>query len=396
MPMKVIRQYLRLEAASGIILFVMAVAALILSNTSWQHYYHAFFLGPIQIQFLHIQLSQPLLFWINEGLMTLFFLLVGLEIKREFVSGELSDVSDIVLPAMTALGGMLVPALIYWGINYDNPVTSKGWAIPVATDIAFALGVLSLFGKRVPLGLKLFLMALAIFDDVGAILIIAICHTHNLSYLSLGLAFLLVISMLLLNVMRVKQLTPYLLLGLLLWLCVLKSGVHATVAGVVVALLIPQSKETTTGRLTSHELEQGLHPWVAYLVMPLFALANAGVSFSGLTFSVVFDVITLGVALGLFLGKQIGVSLFSWLMVRLGWATLPKNTHWVEIYGVAIISGIGFTMSLFLGTLAFQGEDLFLTEVRLGVLAGSILSGIIGSIVLYFGLRKGNHDFGSD
>lgn len=396
MPMKVIRQYLRLEAASGIILFVMAVAALILSNTSWQHYYHAFFLGPIQIQFLHIQLSQPLLFWINEGLMTLFFLLVGLEIKREFVSGELSDVSDIVLPAMTALGGMLVPALIYWGINYDNPVTSKGWAIPVATDIAFALGVLSLFGKRVPLGLKLFLMALAIFDDVGAILIIAICHTHNLSYLSLGLAFLLVISMLLLNVMRVKQLTPYLLLGLLLWLCVLKSGVHATVAGVVVALLIPQSKETTTGRLTSHELEQGLHPWVAYLVMPLFALANAGVSFSGLTFSVVFDVITLGVALGLFLGKQVGVSLFSWLMVRLGWANLPKNTHWVEIYGVAIISGIGFTMSLFLGTLAFQGEDLFLTEVRLGVLAGSILSGIIGSIVLYFGLRKGNHDFGSD
>lgn len=384
MRIRVIRDFLQLESASGIILFAMTAIALILSNCPLASVYQKFFQEPLIIHFANVEIIKPLLFWINEGLMTLFFLLVGLEIKREFVGGELSKWSQIVLPAVAAIGGMVVPALIYLFVNNGDLFRVQGWAIPVATDIAFALGVLSLFGRRVPFGLKLFLMALAIFDDIGAILIIAVFHTQALSYWSLLFAGLLIMFMAILNRFGVKHSIPYILIGIVLWCCVLESGVHATVAGIILAMMIPQAKQGSV------LLEEKLHPWVAFLIMPLFALANAGISFSGVTSHIVADTVTVGVVLGLFFGKQLGVLSFAWLVIKLRWAKMPNGTHWASLYGVALLCGIGFTMSLFLGTLAFQGSNELLTEVRLGVLAGSVLSGIAGSTVLYFSLWKGN------
>jgi NhaA family Na+:H+ antiporter len=387
MQLKVLRHFLRLESSSGIILFAMGVAALILSNTPLSEGYHAFFQAPLTIRLGEIVLNQPLLFWINEGLMTIFFLLVGLELKRELIGGELSAPTKFMLPGIAACGGMLVPAVIYLCINHGNIATLSGWAIPMATDIAFALGILSLFGKRVPLGLKLFLMALAIFDDVGAIIVIAIFYTSELSFFALLIAALLFAGLLVMNALGVRRLTPYMLLGFVLWVCMLKSGVHATVAGILLAFAIPHKKYQARSS-PLYYLEKELHPWVAFGVMPLFALANAGVSFSGLSLSYFFNSITLGIFAGLFFGKQIGVVIFSWVSVRLGWATLPEFTNWFLVYGVALLCGVGFTMSLFLGTLAFQGSDTFLVEVRLGVLSASITSGIVGSMVLYYALQK--------
>jgi NhaA family Na+:H+ antiporter len=376
MQFNVLRQFLRLESSSGIILFAMGVAALIICNSPLLNIYHAIF-------------QQPVLFGINEGLMTIFFLLVGLELKRGFTEGQLSQPSRIMLPAIAALGGMVIPALFYGYINYDNPLTIKGWSIPVATDIAFALGFLSLFGRRVPFELKLFLMSLAIFDDVGAIIIIAFLHSNALSYHYLLIAVILLAGMWLMNVTHVRHWLLYILPGFAVWLCMLNSGIHATVAGVLLAFTIPAKKISHEEMSPLHYLEKKLHPWVAFGIMPLFVLANAGISFAGVSTSMLTDTVTLGIFLGLFLGKQFGVLIFSWIVVRLGWAELPKASHWLSMYGVAILCGVGFTMSLFLGTLVFQGNSALLIEVRLGVLSASIVSGIMGSIILHYALPKG-------
>ncbi len=385
-----INKFLSSEAAGGIILFFMALAAFILCNSPWGDGYENIWLQIISVRVSHYSISQPLLFWVNEGLMTLFFLLVGLELKREFLEGELASASKIILPGIAALGGMVVPALVYCLFNWHDAQALQGWAVPVATDIAFALGTLSLFGKRVPLQLKLFLLALAIFDDVGAIIIIAFFHSQSLSYLSILLALGFIFLLWLLNKSGVRRLSPYLVCGLLLWVCVLQSGVHATVAGVVLAFFIPlQQRGTSAEESPVNRLEKSLQPWVTFFIMPLFALANAGLDLDGLTTNILLDSVVVGTVLGLFLGKQIGVCFFTWLVIKLGWAKLPKNTDWLQIYAVAILCGIGFTMSLFLGTLTFQRiNPVYLIEVRLGVLIGSLLSGLMGSAMLQLAFMK--------
>jgi NhaA family Na+:H+ antiporter len=389
MAIKTIKKYLKLEAASGVALFIFAVLAILLDNSPFSPVYQQILTAPLEIHLLNWVISKPLLFWINEGLMTIFFLLVSLELKREFLVGELAGFDKIVLPGVAAIGGMVLPALIYLSITHADAVAMKGWAVPVATDIAFALGVLSLFGKRVPIGLKLFLMALAIFDDVGAIIIIAVAHSQHLSFVALGLSAVVLLALFLLNFFNVVRLTPYVILGFVLWFCVLSSGVHATVAGVLLALLIPLRGKSKHSVQPLTYLEDNLHPWVAFFVMPLFAFANSGVSLQGLTFSILLEPIPLGIIAGLAVGKQLGVFSSVWLLVRLGYAKLPADTGWLGLYGVALLCGIGFTMSLFLGTLAFQNDSpLNLIEVRLGVLLGSTISGVLAALVLNIALSK--------
>jgi Na+:H+ antiporter, NhaA family len=366
MPVTLIQKFLSLESASSIILLLMAIMAMIWANSP--------------LAYLHLRFIDASLFWVNEGLMAVFFLLVGLELKRGFLEGQLAKPAQIALPLIGALGGMLVPALIYSWVNHGNVVTLKGWATPVATDIAFALGVLSLFGRRVPVQLKLFLLALAIFDDLGAILIIAFFYSDGLSSFFLSLSLILAMVLCLFNILSIRSLLPYLFVGALLWLCLLHSGIHPTIAGVILAFTIPGNR--TNGYSALDYLEDKLHPWVAYLIMPLFALVNAGVSLHGLSWRVLLDEVVLGITLGLFVGKQVGVFSFTWLFIRLGFATMPKKTSWLALYGVTILCGIGFTMSLFLGTLAFANENTYLAEVRLGVIIGSVLSSVVGVVVL--------------
>lgn len=386
MPLAFVRQFVKLESASGVLLFVATLTALILTNSPFADSYQSFLTTPLEFQIGNLYFAKPLLFWINEGLMTVFFLIVGLELKREFFASELADVSRFVLPGIAALGGMIVPACIFSLINFNHPETLKGWAIPVATDIAFVLGVLSLFGKRIPLGLKLFLMALAIFDDIGAIIIIAIFYTNDLSYLALLSAFLVLIVLQIFNRLGFRNLILYVLGGVMLWICTLKSGVHPTISGVLLAFVIPGHKEKNLS--PSLRLENILHPWVAFLVMPVFALAIAGVSLSGLELKIIFDYVSWGIILGLVLGKQLGVFSFTWASIRMGWGKFPKGTTWLEVFGMAILCGIGFTMSLFLGTLAFKMDDpIYLTEVRLGVLIGSLISGLLGAGILFSALK---------
>lgn len=365
MRVNLIQKFTQLESASGIILFIMAVTAMLWANSP--------------LAFLHQQFVSNSLFVINEGLMALFFLLVGMELKRGFLDGQLSKPSQVMLPAFAALGGMIAPALVYCALNLHNPIALKGWSTPVATDIAFALGALSLF-KRVPLGLKLFLLALAIFDDLGAILIIAIFYSHGLALSWLFAAMLLVGLLFLFNRLNVFALMPYLVGGVLLWFCLLHSGIHPTLAGVFVAIAIPDGGRLKKSPL--NRLEHALHPWVAYFIMPLFALANAGFSLSGISLPVLLDGVVLGITFGLLIGKQIGVFLFSWVLIKCKLAKLPEKTSWLMLYGVALLCGIGFTMSLFLGTLSFERADMYLAEVRLGVIIGSILSGLLGTLVL--------------
>jgi NhaA family Na+:H+ antiporter len=361
--------FIRTEAASGAILLVTAALALLAANSPLAGLYGALLDLPVGARLGSLALQKPLLLWINDGLMAIFFLLVGLEIKRELIEGELSTRAQAALPCLAAVGGMAVPALIYVAVNLEDPVALHGWAIPAATDIAFALGVLALLGTRVPASLKVFLVALAIIDDLGAIAIIAVFYSGALSLWSLGLARA-----------GVRRQAPYMLLGIALWLFVLKSGVHATLAGVVVALAIPVA-EDEAGRSPLRELEHLLHPWVAYLVMPAFAFANAGVSFSGLAIADLFAGVPLGIAAGLFLGKQLGAFGAAWLAIRAGWARMPEGADWPMLYGTCMLAGIGFTMSLFIGTLAFEPGS-YAAPVRLGVLAGSALSGIAGYLVL--------------
>ncbi len=376
-----IREFLRLEAAAGVILFAAAVLALAVSNSALSPLYDALLDTPMRISVGAFALDKPLLLWINDGLMAVFFLLVGLEIKREIIAGELSEMKQVALPAAAALGGMAVPAVIYAVFNYADSGAMRGWAIPTATDIAFALGVLSLLGRRVPVGLKVFLTAVAIFDDLGAIIIIAVFYTADLSLASLALASVALVGLAVLNIAGITRIAPYVLVGVLLWVCVLKSGVHATLAGVALAAAIPLKAIDEEGHSPLRHLEERLHPWVAYGILPLFGFANAGVSLAGVGLASLLDPITLGIALGLLVGKQIGVFGGSWLMIRGGLARLPEGMSMTALYGVAILCGIGFTMSLFIGTLAFEAPQAA-AQVRLGVIVGSLVAAAVGWAVI--------------
>lgn len=376
-----IREFLRLEAAGGILLVLASALALVWSNSPAAGVYVGLLDTPVAVQVGALKIAKPLLLWINDGLMAIFFMLVGLEIKREVLQGELSSLGQAALPGIAAIGGMAVPALVYVVINMGTPETLSGWAIPAATDIAFALGVLALAGRRVPASLKIFLLALAVMDDLGAIIIIAVFYTADLSLTALGLAGLGILGLLLLNLFGVKRLAPYMLVGLFLWIAVLKSGVHATLAGVVIGLAVPLRGAGDPEHSPLRHLEHMLHPWVAFGILPLFAFANAGVSLAGLTFASLLEPVPLGIALGLFLGKQVGVVGFSWAAIRAGLARLPEGANWGQFYGVALLTGIGFTMSLFIGTLAFPQVG-YSAAVRLGVLSGSLLSAVAGYLVL--------------
>jgi NhaA family Na+:H+ antiporter len=371
------------EAAGGIVLAIAALAALIVSNSVWSPLYEAFtrIPGAVNIGGL-IVIDKPLLLWVNDLWMAVFFFLVGLEIKRELVEGELASMRQAMLPAVAALGGMIVPAVIYAAINIGDATALRGWAIPAATDIAFAIGIVMLLGSRVPASLKVFLTAVAIIDDLGAIVVIALFYTADLSPLMLGAAVLGGGALFALNRAGVRRADPYIVIGLLIWVCVLKSGVHATLAGVVTALAIPMRGKD--GSPLAGALEHGLHPWVAFAVLPMFAFANAGVSLKGITPATLLEPITLGIAAGLVAGKAIGVYGASWLMIRFGYAAKPAYATPRQHFGVCILCGIGFTMSLFIGGLAFEGLDpSYETRVKLGVLAGSILAGALGTLVLW-------------
>ncbi|MFA7536663.1 MAG: Na+/H+ antiporter NhaA [Desulfuromonadales bacterium] len=378
-----IRDFLKLEAASGILLIGAMVLALICANTMLAEYYDLFLQTRVAVEIGAMTLGKPLLLWINDGLMAIFFLLVGLEVKREILDGELSSWSKIALPAYAAVGGMLAPALIYIGFNRADEIAMQGWAIPAATDIAFALGILALLGKGVPNNLKLFLLTLAILDDLGAIVIIAIFFTNDLSLLSLGLAAAAILTLVVMNLLGVTRLAAYMLVGAFLWICVLKSGVHATLAGVVLAFAIPLRGEDSYGHSPLRELEHNLHPWVGFAILPVFAFANAGVPLIGMSLTNLLEPLTLGIAAGLFIGKQIGIVGFSWLAVKLRLASLPDGIRWPEFYGMAILCGIGFTMSLFIASLALEGGgDALGTNARLGVLLGSLASSVCGYLFL--------------
>lgn len=377
-----LQRLFRHEAASGIVLMLASALALALANSPVAGLYDLLLSVRGSVRIGGFGIEKPLLLWVNDGLMAIFFLLVGLEIKRELLAGQLSNRRRAMLPAAAAIGGMVVPALIYLGITWNTPGAASGWAIPSATDIAFSLGVMGLLGSRAPNSLKLFLTALAIIDDLGAIVVIAIFYTDELSWLSLELAGAAVTVLVMLNLIGVRRVVWYALTGLVLWVFVLKSGVHATLAGVALALAIPfESRPGEDSPLV--RVEHDLTPWVAFGILPLFGFANAGLSFAGLSFSSVAEPIPLGIAAGLFFGKQIGVFATSALVIRAGWGELPANSGWGALYGTSILTGIGFTMSLFIGTLAF-GESGYEAVMRLGVLVGSALSGIVGACVLGF------------
>lgn len=371
------------ESIAGLVLIFSSILALILANSPLAAWYDALIQSEFYVGLNQWRLGKPILLWINDGLMALFFLQVGLEMKREMIEGQLSNPAQVILPSVAALGGILFPAIIYWLFNHNEAATLKGWAIPTATDIAFALGVLGLLGKRVPLALKLFLLTVAIFDDLAAIIIIATFYTENLSGLSLLLASFAILGLIICNYQKVSALSAYCVLGLLLWFFVLKSGVHATLAGVILAFTIPLNTSPKESSMLK-DLEHSLHNWVAYLILPLFAFANAGIHFDYLSVDDLASSLTIGISLGLFLGKQLGIFSFSFLLIKMGKASLPKDTSWLQLYGVAVLGGIGFTMSLFISSLAFQQQAHYIVESRLGIFLGTILSAVIGYIILYW------------
>nr|WP_267915701.1 Na+/H+ antiporter NhaA [Paraburkholderia aspalathi] len=378
-----ISDFLKLESAGGLLLMAAAVLALIFSNSPLRHAYEDLLKIPVEVRFGSLIVAKPLLLWINDGLMAIFFLLVGLEVKREVLEGELSTPAQIVLPVVAGVGGMVVPALIYLIINRGNGAALNGWAIPTATDIAFALGILSLLGDRVPVSLKIFLTAVAIADDLGAIVIIALFYTADLSITMLLFAVGAIAVLIALNLLKITRIAPYVIVGVILWVFVLKSGVHATLAGVAIAFAVPLRTKDAHGHAPLHQLEHSLHPWVAFGVLPIFAFANAGVSFAGVTLAALAAPLPLGIAAGLFVGKLVGVCGASAALVRLGLARLPEGVSWPQLVGVAALCGVGFTMSLFIGSLAFEGPEYF-TPLRLGVIAGSTLSGVTGYLFLRF------------
>ena len=384
---KPFKWFFQLEAASGIVLLIAAIIALIVSNSNFSDLYFStleryFFVG---INEFGLKLSVH--HWINDLLMAVFFFFVTLEIKREFIQGELSNIKKAMLPIIAAIGGMVVPALFYVAINFGNLDTLQGWAIPSATDIAFSLGILSLLGSRVPISLKIFLTALAIIDDLGAILIIAFFYSGDLSISYLSLILISYIFLLILNKLGFKKFLPYLLVGSFMWFFTYKSGIHATIAGVLLASTIPHRIKDKDFSLLI-KIEHAISPYVAFIIMPLFAFANAGVSLEGLTLSSLMMPVPLGILLGLFIGKQVGVMLFSYLAVMCGFAQMPDNSNWLSLYGVSILTGIGFTMSLFVGNLAFIENTQYIDGVKIGVLVGSFLSTIFGYFVLSITLKK--------
>jgi len=372
-------RFFRHEAAGGILLMASALLALIVANSPLSGAYHDLLSRRLEVLFDGAGLSKPLILWINDGLMAVFFFLIGLELKREMLEGKLKNPRDVVLPGVAALGGMAVPALVYLALNGGNPVTVGGWAIPAATDIAFALGVLALAGRSVPPSLKVFLLTLAILDDLGAIIIIALFYTAELKTDYLAMALLPLAALWGLNRRGTHRVAPIVLLGVVLWVLVLKSGVHATLAGVATAFFVPLKDRH--GKSPLHAVEHGLSPYVLYLIVPVFAFANAGVVLKGLTWGDVFSPLTLGIALGLIAGKQAGVFGATWLMVRSGLAPMPAGADWMQVYGIACLAGIGFTMSLFIGSLSFSDAAL-MNEVRVGVLAASAISAVLGYGVL--------------
>lgn len=377
----IIRQFLRMEAAGGIVLIVAAIVALIMANTPLQTFYHAILNVPVTVRISELLIDKPLLLWINDGLMAVFFLMIGLEVKRELREGALANREQALFPAIAAIGGMVAPALVYLLFNGADEVARQGWAIPAATDIAFALGVMALLGSRVPTSLKVFLLALAIIDDLGAIVIIALFYSHDVSVMALGLAALSIAVLAWLNWRGVGKLTPYLLVGMVLWVCVLKSGIHATLAGVILGFFIPLNTKQKVS--PARRLEHGIHPYVAWLVLPLFAFANAGVSLQGVSGEGVFSLLPMGIAAGLLLGKPIGIMLFSGLAVKIGIARLPKGINFKQIAAVSVLCGIGFTMSIFIGSLAFAKEDpALMTYAKIGILLGSTASAVIGYLLL--------------
>lgn len=382
-----IKRFLHLEAASGVILFCAAILALLLVNSSGQHFYHAVLEVPLQIRLGELDLHKPLLLWINDGLMAIFFLLVGMEIKREMQEGSLSSLRQASLPIIAAIGGMIFPALLYWLLVRDHAELTAGWAIPMATDIAFALGVLSLLGSRIPTALKVFLLALAIIDDLGAILVIALFYTEELHLLPLASAAGLSVVLLIANRMRVMHLGVYLLLGAFLWVAVLKSGIHATIAGVILGFAIPHRRTHPDTPL--RRLEHKLHPWSSYFILPLFAFANAGLSFEGLSWSDLTSGLPLAIIIGLLVGKPFGVLLTCWGAVKTGLAVLPANVGWRQLSGLAVLCGIGFTMSIFIAGLAFETAGTHFALARFGILLGSLLAAIFGYSLLCRTTRTG-------
>ncbi len=387
-----LKEFFKLEASGALLLLAGTILGLVFANTGLVVFYNYFLDVPVAVQVGKLEIAKPLLLWINDGLMAIFFFLIGLELKREFLEGELSNPSQIVMPLLGAVGGMLVPALIFVYFNINDSVGIKGWAIPAATDIAFALGVITVFGTRAPISLKIFLTSLAIFDDIGAIIIIALFYSANISVFSLICAAILIISLFVLSKRGVKSLTPYIVIGVILWVAVLKSGVHATLAGVVLAFFIPMydhSNKKDEAHSPLVKLEHDLHPTVAYFILPIFAFANAGVSFSGITLKSLIDPIPIGIAAGLIFGKQIGIFGFSYIGNKLGIAKMPEGADWLSIYGVSALCGIGFTMSLFISSLAYENEGTdYIEESRIGILLGSVIAAAIGYFILIIALKR--------
>ncbi|MEW8505231.1 MAG: Na+/H+ antiporter NhaA [Candidatus Thiodiazotropha sp.] len=379
-----LQEFMRQDSSSGILLIFAAILALVLENSPLSGFYDALLDTPVEIRIGELHLAKPLLLWINDGLMAVFFMLIGLEVKREFMEGELSSLDQVILPGLGAIGGMLVPAAIYYVLNQGDAVALNGWAIPAATDIAFALGVISLLGRRVPISLRVFLMALAIFDDLGAIVIIAIFYTADLSVNSLIIALVAIAILIGMNIFHVSRVSAYVVVGVILWIAVLKSGVHATLAGVIIGFAIPLKDAKNSERSPLREMEHGLHQWVALVIVPVFAFANAGVPLSGLSLGSLLEPIPLGIAAGLFLGKQVGIMLFCGVAIVLGFAKLPNGASWSGFYATTVLCGIGFTMSLFIASLAFEqgGDSSIIMGDRIGILLGSGLSAVVGYLIL--------------
>ena len=385
------QDFLKLESASGILLMIAALLALIVANSPLDQYYSIFLNVPVEVRVGELEIAKPLLLWVNDGLMAIFFFMIGLELKREIMEGELNRAANVMLPAIGAVGGVLVPVGIFSFLNWGDADAMKGWAIPAATDIAFALGLLMLLGSRVPPALKVFLVSLAIFDDLAAIVIIALFYTSELSTRALLTTLVCLIVLAIMKKRGVSSVSPYLWVGLIMWVSVLKSGVHATLAGVALAGFIPLSVADQPDRSPLRELEHDLHTLVAFAILPIFAFVNAGISFRGVTLSDLVHPVPLGIAAGLFAGKQLGIFGFCWLAIKSGIARLPAGANWGSLYGVSILCGVGFTMSLFVGSLAFESTASDVREMydeRLGILLGSAVSGVIGYALLSKALPK--------
>lgn len=385
-----IKDFIKKDSSSGILLIIVTILALILQNSAMSGYYTSFLHTPVEIKFGSLHIAKPLLLWVNDGLMAIFFFVIGLEVKREVMEGHLASLSQITLPGIAAIGGMLVPALVFVAFNNGTEFAMNGWAIPTATDIAFALGILSLLGNRVPVSLKIFLMALAIIDDLGAIVIIALFYTSELSTLSISIAGGSLAVLFIMNRLKVARQSFYILVGIVLWVSVLKSGVHATLAGVALAFMIPLYSKDKNGKRFSmaHNMEHNLHYWVAFFILPLFAFVNAGVDLRGISVEEMAGPVPLGIMAGLFIGKQVGVFGFSWIAIKLGIASLPKDATWKTLYGVAVLTGIGFTMSLFVDSLAYNDTKMFHFADKLAILLGSLFSGLLGYTILHYSTKK--------